>query len=83
MTMRKKQSQKKQTKKELVGMPFDEALERFILTDPDELSEALQSYDALKEEHDRLSDDVDADQDRVIRRMRGKAADGKVKKRTD
>ena len=55
----------------LADMPFSEALERFIRTDPRELNEALETYQRLKQEAKSLEKQVDEDQDRVTKRLRG------------
>jgi len=64
-------------KKELWDMPFGEALERFIQTDPDELDRALEEYEKLKRDAESLEKQVTEDQDRVTKRLKGRRRSGK------
>lgn len=61
-------------RKELVGMPFNEGLERFIQTIPSELKEALGR---LREDADDLDADIRASQAWTISRMKGRNRRGK------
>ena len=58
-------------------MPFGEALERFIQTDPDELDRALEEYEKLKRDAESLEKQVTEDQDRVTKRLKGRRRSGK------